>query len=186
MKTRYSILLCAPLMLACSSGLDQYDLPNQIVLQFLEWEGREHPNGVYQSIRSQELDALLSTELQCLLDAAIAANNVSIRNAPDDKPPFIEGNIFLPVAWERPLNHQIMASQLDGDRSSVEVSFQYEPNGLRFTSKYWLSKETGVWKIIDISLGGDCDFCQNGNLRDALYDTLRHFPETNSSNCKKM
>lgn len=186
MKTRYSILLCAPLMLACSSGLDQYDLPNQIVLQFLEWEGREHPNGVYQSIRSQELDALLSTELQCLLDAAITANNVSIRNAPDDKPPFIEGNIFLPVAWERPLNHQIMASQLDGDRSSVEVSFQYEPNELRFTSKYWLSKETGVWKIIDISLGGDCDFCQNGNLRDALYDTLRHFPETNSSNCKKM
>ena len=171
-------------MLACSSVVNQSDIPSQIVKQFLEWESKEQPNGVYRSIRSQQLDALLSSELQCLLDAALTANQASKRLAPDEKPPFIEGNIFLPVAWERPLGYKIMASRLDGESSSVEVNFLYEPNGLNFTSTYWLSRQSGSWKIIDISLGGECDFCQKGKLREAMYDTLSHYPEANSNRCK--
>lgn len=186
MNIIFTTLLFSIIVISCSVASPKVDSPELIVKYFLEWEAREHPNGVYRGIRSLELDAVLSPELQCLLDAAITANEVSKRLAPDEKPPFIEGNIFLPVAWERPLSHSITASQLDGNRSSVEVSFQYEPNGLQFTSKYWLSRQTGVWKIVDITLGGDCDFCQKGKLRDALYDTLHHYPEANSNSCKKM
>jgi hypothetical protein len=185
MNIRPGILLCFFVPLACSAASPKVNLPELVVKQFLEWEAREQPSGVYRGIRTQELDALLSTKLQCLLDAAISANEQSKQLAPDEKPPFIEGNIFLPVAWERPLITEIIDSQLYGERSSVDVSFQYEPNGLKFTSQYWLTKRTGVWKIVDITLGGECDFCQKGKLRDALYGTLRHYPETNSKNCKK-
>jgi hypothetical protein len=186
MNTQFAILLCALSAVANSVASPKVDSPNLLVKQFLEWEAREQPSGVYRGIRTPELDALLSTELQCLLDAAIAANETSKRLSPDEKPPFIEGNIFLPVAWERPLNTEIRASRSDGDRSSVEVSFQYQPNGLKFISRFWLSRQAGVWKIIDITLGGECDFCQKGKLRDALYGTLRHYSDVNANSCKKI
>lgn len=168
---------------SASSASDEL-VCQKIVKRFLEWEAREQPNGVYHGIRSQTLNTLLSSELQCLLDAAVTANEVSKRLEPGDKPPFIEGNVFLPVAWERPLKSEITASHAKGNHASVAVTFHYEPDGLKYTSRFWLSRHAGGWKIIDISLGGKCDFCQKGRLRDSLYHTVAGYPETNWKKCK--
>lgn len=161
------------------------EAPRALVEKFLSWESRVQPSGAYRGLRTAELNALLSTELQCLLDAAVLANEQAERTSPDEKPPFIEGNLFLPSAWERPLSAEIVTEKLNGQQALVEVRFQYKPNGSKYTSKFSLVRHAGDWKISDIARGGECDFCQSGSIRESLYDTLRDFPKSGANSCRK-
>ena len=157
--------------------------PGELVESFLTWEERVQPSGVDRSPENAQLKTLLSAELLCLLDAAVTADEIAIREAPNDKPPFVEGNLFLPSAWERPVAHEFVASKEAGRDAEVVIQFNYEP-APKFSSTYLLRRVGDSWRIADIIRGGTCDFCQSGGLRKYMYETLSHFPTTGAEKCR--
>lgn len=158
--------------------------PRAVVDRFLAWEHRTHPSGVNGDWRSAEIDALLSGELQCLLSAATVANDLSIHTAPDEKPPFVEGNVFLPLAYEHPVRAATAPARFQGARATVRVRFGYEGGDEPQISTFVLKRSGGAWRIVDIDRGGTCDFCQRGSLTKGLQEALRAFPGAHAQRCK--
>lgn len=158
--------------------------PRAAVEKFLSWEAKVQPSGAYKGLTSTELKDMLSSELLCLLDAAQKANELSVRAAPEDKPPYIEGNLFLPSAWERPKGSEILAVSVDVRAAKVDVRFKYAPDGDDDTNRFYLKRASNGWRIIEIVSGGSCDFCQSGGLRASLYRGLRAFPKAGAKQCR--
>ncbi|MFB2862079.1 hypothetical protein [Aeromonas sp. MdU4] len=168
------------------------------VAQFLDWERQVEPSGIYQAKLGGALPAIVSDELICLLNATSAVREMATRDNPDEKPPFVEGNPFLPNAWERPLGSEILSARAvagSRDRSEVKVRFIYGEPGtalndvggtFRYTSIYRVVEGAQGARITDIDAGGSCDFCQSGSLRAALYDTLATYPAAGAERCKAL
>lgn len=157
--------------------------PLSVVQRFLDWEARVQPSGAYPEYLTPELTALLSSELSCQLRAAVQAKDWHRRHNPDDKPPFVEGNLFLPSAWERPTETRITRSQAQGGQAGIDAQFSYGPE-LRMSSTFQLQRLRAGWRITDIVLGGTCDFCQRGSLREAMYATLKFSPQVGGDRCR--
>src|SRR4030095_6210854 len=116
-----------------SMGADNLDSPRDVVEGFLSWEEKTQTSGIPDAPDAVELRKFLSKELMCLLDSASAANDISQRVAPTDKPPFAEGNLFLPSAWDRPLGHEILAVEQTSEQAVAKVQYRYEGDTV-FTS----------------------------------------------------
>lgn len=164
------------------------------VAEFLVWERQIKPNGIHQADLADVLLTIVSDELLCLLNAASAAREIATREAPDEKPPFVEGNPFLPYAWDYHLmgSEILSSSAVSGsrDRSVVKVRFTFSKPGAdasdiyHDTSAYLVTAEPQGTRITDIDAGGSCDFCQSGSLRTAIYETLTAYPAAGGEQCK--
>lgn len=166
------------------------------VAEFLDWEREVKPSGLYQADLGGALPNIVSPELLCLLNAASRAREIATREAPDEKPPFVEGNPFLPNAWDHLLGSQILSSRTiagSRDRSEVKVRFTFGEPGTpldaasgtyRFVSTYLVKEGPQGARITDIDAGGICDFCQSGSLRTALDVTLSAYPAAGGAQCK--
>ena len=200
MKLNWMPFLALPLL---ASGLSVAatapDMQAQVrakVAEFLVWERSVKPSGLYQADLGGALPNIVSPELLCLLNAASKAREIATREAPDEKPPFVEGNPFLPNAWDHLLGSEILSSRAiagSRDRSEVKVSFTFgepgtpldTPSGTyRFVSTYLVKEGPQGSRITDIDAGGSCDFCQSGSLRAALYETLTAYPAAGAAQCK--
>lgn len=200
MKLNWMPFLALPLL---ASGLSVAatapDMQAQVrakVAEFLVWERSVKPSGLYQADLGGALPNIVSPELLCLLNAASKAREIATRAAPDEKPPFVEGNPFLPNAWDHLLGSEILSSRVIAgslDRSEVKVRFTFgepgtpldAPSGTyRFVSTYLVKEGPQGARITDIDAGGSCDFCQSGSLRAALYDTLTAYPAAGGEQCK--
>ena len=175
------------LVIAFSCGTSiagaKLESPKDVVEGFLSWEERTQTSGIPDAPDAAELDKYLSKELLCLLASASAANDISQRKAPTDKPPFAEGNLFLPSAWDRPLGHEILSAQQEGEQARVKIQYRYDDDV--FTSELTLQKFGTDWRIVEIVRGGTCDFCQKGGLRASLYAVLRDYPDASAEKCRK-
>ena len=200
MKLNWMPFLALPLL---ASGLsvaatapDMQVQARAKVAEFLVWERSVKPSGLYQADLGGALPNIVSPELLCLLNAASKARVIATREAPDEKPPFVEGNPFLPNAWDHLLGSEILSSRAiagSRDRSEVKVSFTFgepgtpldTPSGTyRFVSTYLVKEGPQGSRITDIDAGGSCDFCQSGSLRAALYETLTAYPAAGAAQCK--
>lgn len=200
MKLNWMPFLALPLL---ASGLsvaatapDMQVQARAKVAEFLVWERSVRPSGLYQADLGGALPNIVSPELLCLLNAASKAREIATREAPDEKPPFVEGNPFLPNAWDNLLGSEILSSRaIDGsrDRSEIKVRFTFgepgtpldAPSGTyRFVSTYLVLDGPQGARITDIDAGGSCDFCQSGSLRAALYETLTAYPAAGGEQCK--
>ncbi|WP_324045430.1 hypothetical protein [Aeromonas caviae] len=200
MKLNWMPFLALPLL---ASGLsvaatapDMQVQARAKVAEFLDWERQVKPSGLYQADLGGALPNIVSPELLCLLNAASKAREIATREAPDEKPPFVEGNPFLPNVWDNLLGSEILSSRaIDGsqDRSEVKVRFTFgepgtpldAPSGTyRFVSTYLVQEGPQGARITDIDAGGSCDFCQSGSLRAALVDTLAAYPAVGAAQCK--
>lgn len=200
MKLNWMPFLALPLL---ASGLsvaatapDMQVQARAKVAEFLVWERSVRPSGLYQADLGGALPNIVSPELLCLLNAASKAREIATREAPDEKPPFVEGNPFLPNAWDNLLGSEILLSRViagSRDRSEVKVRFTFgepgtpldAPSGTyRFVSTYLVLDGPQGVRITDIDAGGSCDFCQSGSLRAALYETLTAYPAAGGEQCK--
>ncbi|MFM5800872.1 hypothetical protein ACET6E_19450 [Aeromonas caviae] len=114
MKLNWMPFLALPLL---ASGLSVAatapDMQAQVrakVAEFLDWERQVKPSGLYQADLGGALPNIVSPELLCLLNAASKAREIAAREAPDEKPPFVEGNPFLPSEIPSFLETQIIPS----------------------------------------------------------------------------
>ncbi|WP_434134203.1 hypothetical protein [Enterobacter cloacae] len=174
-------------LLASVVEANPQDRAHETVERFLKWERSVKPSGIYRGKLGGGLPLLISPELLCLLESASDLRERAIREAPDEKPPFVEGNPFLPNAWERPQSSGIISSSMvPGTKMSiVRVRFDYGA-GTVFTGTFRVYDGAQGAKISDVDAGGACDFCQRGSLRKELYTSLQVYSGINASQCKDL
>ncbi|HDR2836431.1 TPA: hypothetical protein QCK25_004644 [Enterobacter mori] len=167
------------------AGANPQDRAHETVERFLKWERNVKPSGIYREKLGGELPSLISPELLCLLESVSDLRERAIREAPGEKPPFVEGNPFLPNAWERPQSSDIISSVMipGTKRSIVRVLYDYGA-GTAFTGTFRVNDGTQGAKISDVDAGGSCDFCQRGSLRKELYNSLQIYSGVKASHCK--
>lgn len=128
----------------------------------------ERLSGLPDGRQLARLSGLLSARLTALIESARAHQARFMREHPDEKPPFIEGDLFSSL-FEGPSGFEVGAVRLDGDRARVTVRFRHrdEPAGrdvTRWEDDAWLVRERGRWRIDDVEYRGDWPFAARGRL----------------------
>lgn len=167
-----------------STYQDRHYQIRETVGRFLKWEQKVKPTGIYSDRLGPELHGLISPQLLCFLNAASDAREQTALEAPGEKPLFVEGNPFLPDAFERPESSTIVKSRQDmisGD-FFVGVRFNYEHEGV-FISTFRVRYIEDGARIVDIDAGGNCDFCQSGSLLTYLRQSVQEYSPGSLRQC---
>jgi len=117
----------------------------------------------YRPYISQRLTALLERARQ-VRDQAIVAH-------PDEKPPFVEGDLFSSL-FEGPTGFEIgMPVRLNDENQRVPVVFSNVIPGqqpVRWTDYAVMVHEESGWKLDDVEYGGQWEFATHGRLSEML------------------
>jgi hypothetical protein len=149
--------------------------PQRAAQDFLAWHASTLPSGYPNDRELSPLRPLLTGELICLLKAAGSYSRKHQKAAPDEKPPYVEGDLFLSSIYERPASAEIEAIRVREGSASALVLFAYEEFSWRDRLQFRLSN--GEWRLADIDRLGHAlnhgkGFAfggQAGSLVDALY-----------------
>jgi len=115
------------------------------------------------------LEPFCSGTLGGALERAVGEQEAFIRRHPDEKPPWIEGDLFSSL-FEGPRQFQIGLVEIRGETAEVAVDCTHTEGGETVTWRdtLILVKEEGKWLIDDVSYGGTWDFANSGTLKEAL------------------
>jgi hypothetical protein len=127
-------------------------------------------NGLPDERQYKVLAPLLSSELQQLFVAAQAEQVRAFKEHPDEKPPWIDGDLFTSL-HEGAQSFRIGRPTLRGDYADVPVRLSYR--GLRGRIVRWedtlvLIRTVEGWRVWDIKLNGDWQFKNGASLRAVL------------------
>ena len=127
--------------------------------------------GVPDSTRLAQLRPHLSDALAALLAAADSERTADLARAPNEKPSWVEGNIFVSL-FEGQSAFYLLPGIKDGRRWKVPVRSQYQVSGdtarTVWTDTAVVVAQRGKWVVDDVIFGGTWDFAQKGRLREAL------------------
>lgn len=112
---------------------------------------------------------LLTDDLKALLDARQREQDDFIKANPDDKPPFVEGDLFSSL-FEGPQSFELGQTSLVDRHAIVPITFTAADGDrtTRWTDTIVLAKSGGAWKIRDVRYGATWDFKPGTNLRAVL------------------
>ena len=143
--------------------------PAGVAVRFYELHQPHAGAGVPDAAQMETYKPLLTRPLIAALERARAERDAAIANAPDEKPPYVEGALFASL-FEGYTNVQPAALASEGWEASVVVCFAYAQGGARteWTDTVVLRKEDGEWRIDDVQYGGQWNFANHGSLRAQL------------------
>ncbi len=115
------------------------------------------------------LKSFCSETLGAALDRAVAEQAEFIRKNPDEKPPWIDGDLFSSL-FEGPKQFQVGEAVTKGESAEVPVECSHTEGGetVKWRDTLLLVKKGGKWLIDDVSYGGIWDFSNSGTLKEAL------------------
>lgn len=131
---------------------------------------REHRvSGLPDVEAFKKLAPLISPELAASLKAAQKEQEDFIRENPDEKPPWIEGDLFSSL-FEGAQTFQLGQTRISGDLAEVPVTCTYAEGGHStvWTDTWILVNTADGWRLDDVSYGGTWDFSNTGSLKAAL------------------
>jgi hypothetical protein len=132
------------------------------VRAFLEAHG--HQNGLPDAKEWASLRGFLGKRLEASLEGAKAYQRRYMRAHPDDKPPWMEGNLFHSVLFEE------FEDFVVGEPVEVADGALIVPVTFRIEKRYWhegqhpwmdqyvMSLEDGEWKLTDVIFLDTADF----------------------------
>jgi hypothetical protein len=155
--------------IALSSGIGS---PQETVQNFYSVYLKSHASGLPDSKKLHQLKPYLSQQLAALLLNAQEEQKRFIKNYPDEKPPWIEGDLFSSL-FEGPTGFTLAVVAITNDRARIMVRFTYndpETPGKPFTwqDAVYLVKEHAAWVIADIEYLGGWDFAPKIRLTESL------------------
>jgi hypothetical protein len=111
----------------------------------------------------------LTPELAALFDAAQRQQDVFIAAHPDEKPPWIDGDLFSSL-FEGAQTFEVDSSTVRDSRADVPVHLTYadSSNTTQWTDTLVLTLLGGTWLVDDIAFGGTWPFRTGGSLRRVL------------------
>jgi len=115
----------------------------------------------------------LTPELRGLLADANTLREREAAAAPDEKPPFADGDLFSSL-FEGPTTFQVTKDEPKENGHLVTVRFTYET--VTWEDVVVVAPADGGWAIADIEYLGDWDFAPRGTLRSNLEHALGRTP----------
>ncbi|MBI2992552.1 MAG: DUF3828 domain-containing protein [Gammaproteobacteria bacterium] len=118
------------------------------------------------------LSVYLSHGLVRLIEDARAEQRVFMAEHPDEKPPWIEGDLFSSL-FEGPSDFAVGAADTGADKARVSIRFTYTDPADAEATVAWedaviLRKEGGRWLIDDVLFLADWEFKPGAALRAVL------------------
>lgn len=146
-----------------------------LVKQFYDWRMKTPLTGLPDEKQLKMAKQFLSSELICLLNVARDYRNRFIKKYPDDKPPFIEGDLFTSM-FEGANRYTLNPIHVMGVQASAQLHF-YHDQGTHLDQQGWsdtvlLQRKKRQWRITDIQYGGQFEFGNSGSLRQNLLNEL--------------
>jgi len=147
------------------------DSPEATVTAFYEISIEEKITGLPSDKQFEELRPLLSDSLASLLADARMEQAEFSREYPDEKPPWVEGDLFSSL-FEGPTRFTAGKALIHGKHATVTVSFADDNAGEKpFEWKddvLLVLNDDENWVIDDIVYRGNWDFASKGRLSDTL------------------
>lgn len=111
----------------------------------------------------------MAPELAGVIEAARREQADFIKRNPDEKPPWIEGDLFSSL-FEGPQEFAVGEATVTGDRADVPISFVYRSDGqtTKWKDKLVLTRAGGKWLVADVVYGATWDFGNKGTLLKGL------------------
>ncbi len=130
---------------------------------------RHRVTGLPEGEAWTELVPFFTTPLAAALERARKEQVEFQRQHPDEKPPWIEGDLFSSL-FEGPKGFAIGAALMKGDTAEVPVFCEYTEGGrtTKWLDFLLLKKTAQGWRLDDIRYGGEWDFANTGTLQEAL------------------
>jgi hypothetical protein len=139
--------------------------------KFYTYHLRNQDSGVPDDYRMDLYRPYLSQRLIALMERARRHRAQAIAARPDEKPPFVDGDLFSSL-FEGPTGFAIgKPIRLNDDNQRVPIVFSNVVRGekpVRWTDYAVMVHEETGWKLDDIEYGGQWAFAQQGRLSDAL------------------
>lgn len=172
MIRRYRVARVLALMVAAASGVAcrQGDAtPRDVVVQFYTMRDAL---GVDGAPRATELTALRPFITDSLAQGLASADSLRIadmQRAPDEKPAFVEGDLFSSL-FEGATGMTASAPVATGDVQLVPVTFtnDQEKPAVSWMDTVVVRKENGRWLVHDVRYGGTWAFANKGSLLRSL------------------
>ena len=146
------------------------DTPKDATKAFYDILIKHKVSGLPTKEAWKDLQPRLSAKLISLLEAARAEQAAFMKKNPDEKPPFIEGDLFSSL-FEGPQTHSEGEARISGTTAEVPVNFTYTEGGstTKWTDTLLLIKGPGGhWLVSDVRYGGGWDFAPKGTLSERL------------------
>lgn len=138
---------------------------------FLKWHAERAPSGAPSARELGELKGLATRELVCLLSAAAQFRDYSAKIAPNDKPPFVEGDLFSTSAYERATRFEIELVR-EHEQSATVLAHFYYGTEFDWRDRLHLRIEGGQWRLSDVDRIGRFEFGNAGSLKRELYEAM--------------
>ncbi|MBH9577076.1 hypothetical protein [Inhella proteolytica] len=149
--------------------------PQQTIEAFYRWRMASAMTGAPRGDELKQLRPWLGRELLCLLQAAGELRDRAAAAQPDEKPPFVEGDLFSSV-FEGPQRLRLGAVTQRAGQAAVELRFEADtgaqPPVFRWSDRALLRREQGRWVVVDIEYRARVEFGNHGALRESLRAAL--------------
>lgn len=145
--------------------------PEQVAGSFWDWHALRQPSGALTADELTEVRGLLTMEFACLLEVAGQFRLHFSKIAPDEKPPFEEGDFFTSSAYERPAKFKIESVQGHSTMATALTRF-YSEDDSSWLDRLELRLENGQWKVADVNRGGPFEFGNRGSFLGQLYAAM--------------
>jgi hypothetical protein len=152
--------------------------PRATAQAFYEFYLQQRMSGLPSPEQTRTLKSLLSNELLSAIERARSEQAEFIGQNPDEKPPWIEGDLFSSL-YEGAHSYRVI--QVDETPTETRVLIHLEhrddasaaasPATTEWRDRLLLIQENGRWVIADIEYGGDWDFANKGTLSRTLKPT---------------
>ena len=104
-----------------------------------------------------------------MFDIAKRERDRFIKENPEEKPPWIEGDLFSSL-FEGASAFRVGPTTMHGGRAEVKIHLVYREGGdtVRWTDTLILSRTKDGWRVWDIVFNGDWAFKNGESLRGVL------------------
>ena len=136
---------------------------------------RDEICGLPDTAQMKRLAPYFTPGIVSALQRASAEQAEFMRKHPDEKPPWIEGDLFSSL-FEGVEKWQLGSATVKGSTAEVPVQLSYRGDSnetARWTDTLILSHTPSGWRVADIRMGGEWAFKAGGNT---LSDTLSANP----------
>lgn len=143
--------------------------PERAVQAFYDILRNQKVDGLPKGKALDELAPRMTPELAGLIREAVRVQAELQKTHPDEKPPWIEGDLFGSL-FEGATRHAVGNAVTNGDRAEVPVAMEFtaETETVRWTDTVLLRRSGEQWLVDDVRYGGDWPFAARGTLTEAL------------------
>ena len=160
------VLLLAPLQRAAAQGSPSAtQAANRFYRTYLKLKILGLPNSEQMKARTP----LITPDLNDLFEAARKTQAQFIKDHPDEKPPWADGDLFTSL-FEGAQSFKLGRPTANGDRVEIPVQLAYHQGGstTRWSDVIVLVRDKNRWLVSDILLKGEWAFKSGDSLRKNL------------------